>query len=730
MRIGSWLLLCVAWAACSTGGTQKPVGAAGGGAEPAGPKAAQGTDASDAKPPPDAGVTPDAASDSEPDAAALPPDAGAVADCEPTVERCDGFDNDCDDRTDEGDAEGCIAHHRDADGDGFGSAGYQRCLCEPFGPWVGIASDCDDANPAAFPFAVEACNGTDDDCDGRTDEGSAFGCMLHYADADGDGLGLADEAACLCAPGVLLRAAVAGDCNDSDAAVAPGHPELCDGIDNDCDGPVDEGATQQYYVDADADGWGTAPIFACQITGTLAVLSGDCAAGNPAIHPGALEVCDAADNDCDSKTDEGFAQVCVPVDTDNDGVVDGSDNCPNDANPQQQDLDVDGLGDVCDPDQDGDGSLDVDDCGPRDDTRAPGRAELCDNLDNDCDTKTDEGFALGAFCSAGVGACYETGMTICDLSGTGTGCSAVPGKPALEACNATDEDCDGKTDEGEICPDPTVANTLPFNGGVWYTNSTSTCGAVKLLQFWPTFDTSFYYSGFDCYARWWYFRPTDFDIFYGATFSGIWHHHEGTADELLPTPPCEAGTPFGFDASDRFYYRCQTSLRRDSGELIDNDISQIVAVLADGRVLVQRNAVLVMIDEDGTDLATFAPAQTYAGTLSLDVTATTVSGNNVFLLYSRSLPGLGYEILVLRIDASNSLLQVRRTPVAVAPPVGSSLVLSDGTVFWMERDPATTFDYQIRRLATNGSSTVVWREAETTFGVHIDRQLLIGPLRP
>ena len=115
------------------------------------------------------------------------------------------------------------------------------------------AGDCDDGDPEVHPGAEENCNGLDDDCDGGVDED-----LVHldwYQDADDDGWGDEESTLSACAQPDGFVAQV-GDCNDADAAIYTGAPEACDGVDNDCDGQVDEDATTRFYLDLDHDGYG------------------------------------------------------------------------------------------------------------------------------------------------------------------------------------------------------------------------------------------------------------------------------------------------------------------------------------------------------------------------------------------------------------------------------------------------------------------------------------------
>ena len=116
----------------------------------------------------------------------------------------------------------------DLDSDGYGS----------------IASggdDCDDNNPFVNPGMAESCNGRDDDCSGGVDEAGAVGCSVYYADVDHDGFGDAANSKCLCSPSGQYTAMMANDCDDGNSSVNPVANEVCDSIDNDCNGTIDDG---------------------------------------------------------------------------------------------------------------------------------------------------------------------------------------------------------------------------------------------------------------------------------------------------------------------------------------------------------------------------------------------------------------------------------------------------------------------------------------------------------
>jgi len=176
------------------------------------------------------------------------------------TESCNGWDDDCDDATDEEGASGCSWYFHDGDDDGWGITGDKKCLCSTAGLYTATKSgDCDDTSSAIHPTAIESCNGWDDDCNGTADDEGASGCVQFHYDYDQDGYGI-DDIKCYCEATGKYSAAGGGDCDDASNQIFPGANEVCNNLDDDCDGAVDEeGATgcMQYYRDYDGDGEGS-----------------------------------------------------------------------------------------------------------------------------------------------------------------------------------------------------------------------------------------------------------------------------------------------------------------------------------------------------------------------------------------------------------------------------------------------------------------------------------------
>lgn len=135
-------------------------------------------------------------------------------------------------------------------------------------------------------------------------------CTLEerYLDEDGDGYGTEALSACPDAHPARYSATEGGDCDDSSAQINPAAAEDCDGLDQDCDQSVDEGTVVPFWPDADADGFGSGePTQACADDppfAPAATQDGDCEDLDAGIFPGADELCNTLDDDCDSSVDE------------------------------------------------------------------------------------------------------------------------------------------------------------------------------------------------------------------------------------------------------------------------------------------------------------------------------------------------------------------------------------------------------------------------------------------
>ncbi|MEZ4321575.1 MAG: MopE-related protein [Myxococcota bacterium] len=332
-------------------------------------------------------------------------------------ELCDGLDNDCN---------GAVpANEADQDGDTY----------------LACANDCNDGNAAVHPGVPETCNGLDDDCSGTADDGAAQNTVW-YADDDGDlyGDALSFVATCPAPPGHVQNAA---DCDDTRPTVYAGAVELCDTLDNDCDGMVDENAPNlSWYPDGDGDGYGSGTaIQSCQQPVGYALANTDCNDADDTIHPNAPELCDPVDRNCDGSPTNGAV----------------------DTTRRWNDLDGDGYGnpaaflDACvhpasyvDNDQD---------CNDQQPLAYTGAEEVCDGVDNDCSGNVDGADATGAV------PWYPDLDN--DLFGAGTPilrCTQPPGHRAVsgdcddtdnstnpaapEQCDAIDHNCNGPTDDG------------------------------------------------------------------------------------------------------------------------------------------------------------------------------------------------------------------------------------------------------------------------------------------
>ena len=331
-------------------------------------------------------------------------------------------DGDCDDGDaafNPGAAEDDCADPNDYNCDG--SVGY----ADEDGDGYAACEECDDANAALNPGADEVCGDeVDNDCDGDVDEADAVDAATWYADVDSDGFGdpAAGEPGCVAPEGFVADNT---DCDDDNDAAFPGNAEVCDGVDNDCDADIDEGASDAstFYADVDGDGFGAAgsPVVACAAPPGTVADSADCDDGAAGVNPSAAETCNGVDDDCD-------------------GILDAADPSLAGGVPYFVDSDSDGFGAgpsalACGPEGSRTATVDGD-CDDSDAAIRPDALELCDALDRDEDC---DGLADDADPSAtGQGRFYADG----DSDGYGAGAGALACDPSPSFPVAVAGDCD------------------------------------------------------------------------------------------------------------------------------------------------------------------------------------------------------------------------------------------------------------------------------------------------
>jgi hypothetical protein len=455
---------------------------------------------------------------------------GDASDCQPTDpavshllgETCDGKDNDCDGQTDEEAPAGCELYYLDADGDGFGLESMSKCLCAPLMLFSATtAGDCAPLDPEVHPEAGESCNGQDDDCDGGIDEPDALGCELYYTDADGDLFGDAAVSACLCEAAVPYVTQTAGDCWPELPAAFPGAVELCNDLDDDCDGETDE-------LWPDKAGPCSLGVGECVAWGIWVCLQdGSGLECNALEGQAGGEVCDGKDNNCNGVTDEGLGSttcgkgVCLHT----------VENCSG-GKPQ-----------TCDP-------------------MAGAGAESCDGKDNDCDGVTDEDQGTT---TCGKGPCSHTVQNC--AGGKLQPCNAFEGAIA-ESCDNADNDCSGDVDNGcdddsddycasamktigkpAVCPNgggDCCDTDSASNPGSWFQTVPNKCGSWDidcsgLVEYWYT----------DVYSKCWLSSWPAVPMCHGEGWAGGLAACGTTAKWQLckqvdnPTKHCEAqGTKY------------------------------------------------------------------------------------------------------------------------------------------------------------------------------------------
>ena len=426
--------------------------------------------------------------DCDDDDPAVNPDAG---------ELCDGVDNDCDGAVDENDAGDVSTWYLDADGDTYGDSSYATVSCTSPPGYVADDTDCDDTNAAVNPGAIESCNELDDDCDGTVDESSAVDASTWYADIDGDTYGDPGTTRVGCDQPTGYVADDT-DCDDANRWINPSISEECDGVDNDCDGTTDESDAidaSTWYRDADFDGYGNAASTQAGCTAPSGYVADDtdCDDTDSTVNPGAPEICDGQDNDCDGATDGNDAVDVITWYADADGDGYGAPGTTFISCTAPSGWVADGT-----------------DCDDLNASINPSATESCNGVDDDCDGTTDEADAVDAITwyvdadSDGYGdaasattACdrpsgYVTDDTDCDDSDSGV----RPG--ATEVCDGADNDCDGVTDEDDAIDaqtwyadidadgygDPSITDVdcyqpLGYVGGAWASDCDDADAAIN-----------------------------------------------------------------------------------------------------------------------------------------------------------------------------------------------------------------------------------------------------------
>jgi hypothetical protein len=289
------------------------------------------------------------------------------------IEICDGLDNDCNGLID--DNLTLYAYYLDADNDGFGNpaTSMDTCSLTPPEGFVANSMDCDDNNANINPDAIEICDSLDNNCSGFINDG--LDSFTYYQDADQDGFGDSgislDTCAAFAPAGFVIND---GDCDDNNPNINPNAIEVCDSLDNDCSGIINDNiALFTYYLDADQDGFGDAAISldTCDMIAPEGYVSDDldCDDSNPDINPGAAEICDNIDNNCNGSFNDGLELFTYYLDSDNDGYGDAEmaiDTCINaapagytinnedcddsnaDINPQIEEIPNNGIDEDCD----------------------------------------------------------------------------------------------------------------------------------------------------------------------------------------------------------------------------------------------------------------------------------------------------------------------------------------------------------------------------------------------
>ena len=399
------------------------------------------------------------------------------------------IDDDCDGSQNNENAINCTKYYFDGDGDKWG-LNLSKCLCTPAGSYQAIqAGDCDDLVQIVNPGMKEVCGDfKDNDCSGTENDENADKCVDFYFDADDDGYGLSGLKKCLCVAEGEHRASKSGDCNDLNKAVNPGSTEVCDDVDNDCNSKVDEGCNDDGDKFCDASMTTVGLPNACPLGG------GDCDDTQASVNPGHTEICDNFDNNCNGSKDEkcdddnddycdadmltvGNPSTCSGGGGDcaddnaaiNPGVLEkcstlADDDCSGTTNDPGADgcknfgLDYDGdtyadkdakIVCLCLPEGNVTGTK-TGDCDDKQKFVNPGITEICDGIDNNCDGQIDEGCDNDGdgYCDAAIPTIGKPANTCPNGGGDCNDDNKAVHPGAVEVCNDNvDNNCDGSQND-------------------------------------------------------------------------------------------------------------------------------------------------------------------------------------------------------------------------------------------------------------------------------------------